>query len=830
MADGYLNFDVKTNTKGFDEGIDKINSKVNNMTSSFKKLGAVVGGAFAIKGLINFANQAINLASDLEEVQNVVDTAFGSMAYKAEEFAKIATEQFGMSKLAAKQFSSVYMGMGRGMGLSMEEASNMAIDATKRIGDVASFYNKSFAEVDTMMKSVWTGETESLKQIGVVMNETNLQAFALSKGINKQLNTLSQAEKTQLRYAYVMEQTKLAAGDFTKTSDGWANQTRVLSERWKEFMSIIGSGLIQVLNPVLKFINMAIAKLIDFANAFATISGQLFGKQTKLSVDSKNIEAAATAQGDLADETERAGKAAKGALAGFDEINTLATSGEENTNAPGVGGVDLGLNTETAIGEDVQISPNLINAIDTLKLKIEEIKQWIDLNIAPSFINAMSLITPQIENFKLILGSIFDNITDLGAPLKTWFDADFTPFLQNTIESWGTITSGLFDSFNMVFSDIWNIVIFPMLEKFITDGLPMWTQFADEITKTGTELFNSIKGIFDMLWQEGVAPALGMIMTIWNDTFDIMVNKWNEYGAPIFENIRQAFKGTADLLKTLWDKTLKPVWDNFMQTVDWLWTKHLKPLLDNFVGFVAEFINCALEIINKFIIPLVKEFVEKFGPPIAEVFNFILNVIGTVIGAASDIISGIITVLKGIIQFITGVFTGDWKKAWEGIVNVFKGIVEMIAGIFKGVFNIVIDVINIAIKLIVSGINMLIQGAIDLINKIPGINLQLAPIPVPQIPKLARGGIVDSPTIAMIGERGKEAVIPLENTAFVDTLASALGNAVMMAMQFNNSNNNSNASGDAILQLDGTTFARLINPYNTKETSRQGNRLIQETI
>ncbi len=410
-----------------------------------------------------------------------------------------------------------------------------------------------------------------------------------------------------------------------------------------------------------------------------------------------------------------------------------------------------------------------------------------------------------------------------------WFDKDFTPFLQNTITSWGTIAAGLFDSFNMVFEDIWNIVVYPALEKFITVGLPMWTQFADELTKTGTVLFGDIKGIFDMLWQEGVAPALGMIMTIWNDTVDMIVSKWNEYGVPIFENIRQAFKGIADLLKTLWDKTLKPVWDNFMQTVDWLWTKHLKPLLDNFIGFVAEFINCALEIINKFIIPLVKEFVEKFGPPIAEVFNFILSVIGSVIGAASDIISGLITVLKGIIQFITGVFTGDWKKAWEGIVNIFKGIVDTIAGIFKGVFNCVIDIINSAVRAIVGIINDLIQTAVSVANKVPGVTLNVPLIPAPQIPKLARGGIIDSPTIAMIGERGKEAVVPLENTAFVDTLASALGNAVMTAMQFNNSNNN-NTGGDIILQLDGTAFARLINPYSSKETNRLGNKLILETI
>ncbi|HBB28705.1 MAG TPA: hypothetical protein DC000_05575 [Clostridiales bacterium] len=280
--DSSLKFDTKVDTKGFSSGTKQINNQVNNLTGAFKKFGAVIGTVFAVKGLVNMGKTAISLASDLEEVQNVVDTAFGDMAYKAEEFAKTSIEQFGMSKLAAKQFSSTYMAMGRGMGLVSETASDMAIETTKRVGDVASFYNKSFSEVDTMMKSIWTGETESLKQIGVVMTETNLQAFALTQGITKQLSAMTQAEKTQLRYAFVMNQTKLAAGDFAKTSDSWANQTRILSERWKEFFSIVGTGLIQVLTPVIKFLNVIVSKMIDFANTFAAVSAQLFGKQTKL--------------------------------------------------------------------------------------------------------------------------------------------------------------------------------------------------------------------------------------------------------------------------------------------------------------------------------------------------------------------------------------------------------------------------------------------------------------------------------------------------------------------------------------------------------------------
>ena len=145
------------------------------------------------------------------------------------------------------------MAMNAGMGMVGQGAANMAMEVAGRTADIASFFNTSQEEADTMLKSIWTGETESLKQIGVVMTQTNLDAYALANGFGKTTQQMTQAEQVQLRYAYVMNQTRLAAGDFVKTQDSWANQTRILSEQWKQFLGIIGQGLIQVLTPALKF-------------------------------------------------------------------------------------------------------------------------------------------------------------------------------------------------------------------------------------------------------------------------------------------------------------------------------------------------------------------------------------------------------------------------------------------------------------------------------------------------------------------------------------------------------------------------------------------------
>ena len=133
--------------------------------------------------------------------------------------------------------------MSKGLGLADEAAAQMAISVAGLTGDVASFYNVSQEVADTALKSIWTGETESLKQFGVVMTQANLQQYAYQQGIKKTISEMTQAEQVQLRYMYVTDQLSLAQGDFVKTSGSWANQTRILSERWKQFMTIIGTAI-----------------------------------------------------------------------------------------------------------------------------------------------------------------------------------------------------------------------------------------------------------------------------------------------------------------------------------------------------------------------------------------------------------------------------------------------------------------------------------------------------------------------------------------------------------------------------------------------------------
>ena len=295
-ADGSIILDTSIDTSGITKGAKKIKPEVERATKSTKDLGnefeqvgkkgkqsfkeiddglnklqsalgdlaSTIGLSFGLDSLIDFGKEAIGLASDIQEVQNVVDTSFGEMAGQVEEFAQTSIDSFGMSELTAKQTAGRFMSMSTALGLAQEQAADMALTVTGLTGDMASFYNVSQDVASTALASIWTGETESLKQFGIVMTQTNLEAYALSQGISKTWNEMTQAEQVQLRYNYVMEQTALAQGDFEKTQDSWANQQRILKESTDALAASIGQGLMESLTPLQGIIVDIVQSLLDF--------------------------------------------------------------------------------------------------------------------------------------------------------------------------------------------------------------------------------------------------------------------------------------------------------------------------------------------------------------------------------------------------------------------------------------------------------------------------------------------------------------------------------------------------------------------------------------
>lgn len=773
---GIIDLGLSVDKRMFNKQLSGIaGSAKNSVMSAFKPLGKMIGAVLGTAAIAGFTKSCLSLGSDLAEVQNVVDVTFKSMSAGINSFAQSAITQFGLSETAAKKYAGTFGAMSKAMGLSESAAYEMSTAITGLTGDVASFFNLSADEAYTKLKSIWTGETETLKDLGVVMTQTALDNYALNNGFGKTTKNMTEQEKLMLRYRYVMSSLSDAQGDFARTQDSWANQTRVLSLQFESLKATLGQGFINVFTPILKGLNLLLGKLQTVANAFKSFTNGLMNKDgIESALSGSTTEAAALGAGisEAGDEAVSAAKKAKKALAGFDEINTLSFGDSENSAVPDtgissgsidLGGVNEANNAVDSMAENMgkKFRGVINSAGNHFKKVFGSLKKWGTVNFAPIFSGIFDGLSKNAATLMQTLEGIFADIKSLGEPLKAYFAGDFTIYLQAVFSNLGIIVNGLFDTFNKAFSDIWNLAVFPMLQSFISFGLPVLTQFATECWNTLGTLFTEIKEIFDTLWSEGAAPALSMISKVWEGLLQSMSDFWTKWGAPIFSNFRAAIRKTGDTLQNIWENILKPVWDNIMKVVDELWTAHLKPLVDNFLDFVGEFVNGALEIYNKFISPVVNWLVNVFGPPVSKVFNTIVDTVGKMVGNIVDAVSGIITALKGVVQFVSGVFSGNWSKAWEGIKNIFKGVWDALVSVIKTPINAVIGLINGMLSAIVGAVNAVIRAlntiSFDIPDWVPGIGgmhfgFDFGELTPPQIPYLAKGGLAYQPTLAMVGD------------------------------------------------------------------------------
>lgn len=362
---GQIGLDLVVNQNQFQK-------QMSGITSLAKKAGAALAAAFAVKKIVQFGKECTELGSDLAEVQNVVDVTFPSMTAQVDKFAKSAAASFGLSETMAKKYTGTFGAMAKAFGFTESAAFDMGSTLTGLAGDVASFYNISQDEAYTKLKSVFTGETETLKDLGVVMTQNALDAYAMANGIGKTTQQMTEAEKVALRYKFVQEQLTAATGDFARTSGSWANQVRLMKLQFDSLKATIGQGLINLFTPVIRVINTLLGKLTTLANAFKSFTELITGNKSSGSSTVANpvsdladtagdvsagLSDASGAADNLADNTSGVGKAAKKAakemkaLMGFDQVNKLAEpvddndagdTGSDSPSAGSIGGISTG--------------------------------------------------------------------------------------------------------------------------------------------------------------------------------------------------------------------------------------------------------------------------------------------------------------------------------------------------------------------------------------------------------------------------------------------------------------------------------------------------------
>ena len=274
MADGRVEFEISADGSKAYATIDQITAALQKSGKQWEQNAqestSKIGGAFkdmfsalalqdilksAGQALLNFGKEALAAASDLEEVQNVVDVTFGDNASVIENWAKKAGQQFGLTETQAKKFTSTLGAMMKSAGLAGAEVATMSTDLSGLAADMASFYNLDFDTAFQKIRAGISGETEPLKQLGINMSTANLNAFALQQGLGKTFEQMSQGEQIMLRYQYIMAATSDAQGDFARTSDGYANSLRQLETNIESIKAALGQQFLGVVTKATNELN-----------------------------------------------------------------------------------------------------------------------------------------------------------------------------------------------------------------------------------------------------------------------------------------------------------------------------------------------------------------------------------------------------------------------------------------------------------------------------------------------------------------------------------------------------------------------------------------------
>ena len=557
---------------------------VNN-ASSF--LGNFIKGALLYQGttgLIDLAKSSIDLGSSITEVENVVDVAFGNMSQSAYDFASTATKQFGLSELAAKQYSGIMMAMLTSSGVAQDAAAEMSTTLAGLAGDLASFYNIDTDEAFYKLRSAISGEVEPMRQLGINMTVANMEAYALANGITKSYQSMTQAEQAMLRYNYIMSATSQQQGDYSRTINSFANQWRLLTLNIQTFQATIGQGIIAAVLPAIKALNALMSALQRVADAFRTFMYTLTGYELQgsqggivndlagLGDTSTGLENIGTSGEDAADGMDDASDAAEDlkdslSVLSFDELNQLASAatsagdalkdassgagGLDDINIPGTGsGIstdlgDLPLDThpisawakrirDAFLAEDWdRLGYEIADGLNRGLQKIYDVINW--KNVGPK-------ITAFTSAFTQTFNSLVDNIDfdlmgrTVGAGINTIVNS--INQLADGID-WVNLGRRISDGFDGLFDEVdWYNLGHLIGNKFriAWDTFGGFVQGLD-FEKIGTSVAQGLNGVFSTISFGDIAGYLATALNgaftslasfaeefEWNDLVDNIVN------------------------------------------------------------------------------------------------------------------------------------------------------------------------------------------------------------------------------------------------------------------------------------------------------------------
>ena len=725
---GDVELGLVVNQQGFTNQLNGIQQKV----MGFAK---VLAGAFAVKKLIDFGSEAIKLGSDLNEVQNVVDVAFPKMSKQVDEFAKSAMYASGLSETMAKRYTGTFGAMSKAFGFSEQQAYEMSTALTSLAGDVASFYNISQDEAYTKLKSVFTGETETLKDLGVVMTQTALDAYAMANGFGKTTAEMSEAEKVALRFAFVQSQLALASGDFARTSDSWANQVRIMKLQFQSFMASVGQGLINLFTPVIQVLNFLLSKLLTVGNAFRALTELLTGKKSQAgggiqeTADAvgnlaDNMQGVGGGAGDMADAVDDAGGAADKAggaakkaakemksLMGFDKINKLSEPNDDSGGGGGGGGggkgkgkggggggggqpkgaqVDMG---KIAEGDNQlkKFFEDLFGRIGELLAKfkagfdaafhsegLERMKvalERIGATLQEIFTDpqVVQSFNTMLDKWAYALGQFTGAIASVGVGIGVFLTESIANALDNHKEQIKKALVNTMDATGDMWEAAGNIAqaIGDSIYKVLTSEGAV--KIGEAIAGAFISLYVDIKEIGAKLGRD-LMKAFETIITKNASKLTEAFNTMLKNIAPIFKTVETAVGDVGSMFKRVYDNSIGPL---ILQ-----WGDMISGLVGTIIDGFNNHVNPILEKVGKAFGEVYDQYVKPMIDSLGNAISSIVEAISRIWTALEPLYNLLASALGPILGVIAGLLGGLLLAAIAGVSLALKGLFDFLSWIF----------------------------------------------------------------------------------------------------------------------------------------------------
>lgn len=814
---GEIGLNLVLNRQGFSKSLNAVqeqaNSVSNNMKSSLKKLGSAIVAAFSVAAIKQFGQQCIESAAQVNAANSQFEQTFGSMESQAKSAIQSVAKESGILETRLQGVGTSIYAFAKTTGMDSANALNMMQEALQVTADSAAYYDRSLEDTAESLKSFLKGNFENDAALGLSCTETTRNAAA-NKLYGKSFTELSESQKQLTLLEMVKDANKLsgAIGQASRESDGWENVTGNLKESWNQLLAVIGKPILQVATNIVQKLSSAIAKLTEYAKGAINALSKLFNWDGDDTANS--ISAAASSAENLTDEAESGSNSlesvadsaekAKNSVAGFDKLNVLTKSDSGGSDASASDTASSsGTSVANAVVKDTNSGvsgafKNLYEKsgfkgfVDNVQKGINKV-DWsaIGKNCESIFKNSVPVAQNYLKQVQKVgksafgaVGSFVGGVVQVsGKRLQTltggvakWLDRDKNK-INGFITTIGDNFSKGYDNLSTFFEKGFDVIgqsvdrVRPQMEDAISNLLSGFTDFGGAVGTIFSEGFSlateslvkwidndcaTIGEFFDNI-QLQMADVMNFVGGVFSDIGNFLLGWWDgEGGSEIFQNVCDMFLNIGTTLMNVYNDWIMPAWNFIVGVFQSAWTDCLKPIFEQLWTVFGKVCDCIATIWNNLLSPLVNFISDTLGPVFNTVLRNIQSIFETVFRVIGDVVGGILKSFGGLIDFITGVFSGNWEKAWNGIKDFFGGIWDGIWGIIKGFVNLIIDGINLlltGIYTVVAAIVNTIGGIADAIGSIFGQEWGWSmPNEPVLIPHLATGGLVKAPTLAVVGD------------------------------------------------------------------------------